>query len=261
MEKEIVDMLTIDQFSPVPFYFQLYSEFKRLLENKKLHPGDKLPTENGISDKLSLSRVIVRRAFEELEKEGLITRKKAIGTYVNDDIIVTPSKNNYGWMPITTTIEMNNKKPSIMNVSLDLINPPSDIQKWFKISAKKKISVLKRVYSADGVPVVLIHFYLIPEIEWHMDLLGTGSLTQYLEKYHNIRAINSYSRTSAEKPTRECAKLLQISPKDPVLKVKALNLGIYGEPIGGDISYFNSAKIEIAFKIGKYHPIKWVDIK
>lgn len=48
----------------------------------KYRPGDKLPTERGMAELTSTSRITVRRAYGQLEQAGIIERKTKTGTTV-----------------------------------------------------------------------------------------------------------------------------------------------------------------------------------
>ncbi|MCL6592339.1 MAG: FadR family transcriptional regulator [Alicyclobacillus sp.] len=58
----------------------------QLLSSGQLKPGDKLPTEHELMEKLEVSRPVLREALSALETLGIITRKPRGGTYFNDKI-------------------------------------------------------------------------------------------------------------------------------------------------------------------------------
>jgi DNA-binding FadR family transcriptional regulator len=63
-----------------------------ILDNK-LQPGDRLPSENDISNQLQVSRNSVREALKALEAQGIIEVRPGLGTYVKefdfDDILTS----------------------------------------------------------------------------------------------------------------------------------------------------------------------------
>ena len=52
------------------------------IAERKLGPGDKIPSERILADALSLSRPTVARAVSELVKEGVLASEQRVGTYV-----------------------------------------------------------------------------------------------------------------------------------------------------------------------------------
>jgi len=55
-------------------------------ESGTLGPGSKLPTERALVEQLSAPRSAVRRALENLEHEGLITRHVGRGTFLTEAV-------------------------------------------------------------------------------------------------------------------------------------------------------------------------------
>ncbi len=258
---DILNEIIIDHYSPVPLFFQIFSEINRLLRAGILKPKTALPTEKDFCEKFNISRVTIRRAMAELEKEHLIYRIRAKGTFIEENIDNVYSKSDYGWLPITTSIEASGKKAHAELISLKYDYPSIEIQKQLNISNSKKISILKRLYYADGIPHTLNYFYLIEKIEWNLEKLSeVQSLTYYLDQYHNISTVNTLVRITAEQANRDCVNYLKLRIKDPVLKVIGINRGLHGEMIGGDCSFHKANKTTVSLRINKYSPAKWIEI-
>ena len=65
-----------------PIYIKIEKYLKELIDSEKIKPGELLPSENQLSDKFDVTRMTVRSAFNNLVKEGYITRKRGIGSIV-----------------------------------------------------------------------------------------------------------------------------------------------------------------------------------
>lgn len=67
----------------------LYQKIMLLIEEKikagELMPGTRLPAERKLAEELDVNRSTVIRAMEELTAQGVLTRKKGSGTYVNEN--------------------------------------------------------------------------------------------------------------------------------------------------------------------------------
>lgn len=55
-----------------------------LIDEQKLEPGDKLPSERELASALSVSRASVRQAIAALSTKGLLVMRQGDGTYVSD---------------------------------------------------------------------------------------------------------------------------------------------------------------------------------
>ncbi|MBS4221730.1 GntR family transcriptional regulator [Lederbergia citrea] len=72
----------INKSSPLPLYYQLKELIKKEIEYGKLNPGDMIPSERDFVEWFEISRPTVRQAINELVNEGILNRKKGLGTFV-----------------------------------------------------------------------------------------------------------------------------------------------------------------------------------
>ena len=67
-----MDLIILDSNSREPLYMQLYKYFKQEIEQNRLNEGDKLPSIRGLSASLSVSKITVEKAYQQLMSEGYI---------------------------------------------------------------------------------------------------------------------------------------------------------------------------------------------
>ena len=67
-----------------PLYQQIVDGLKREVSEGRLEPGTALPSFRGLAEELLVSIITVKRAYEELEREGIIYRRQGLGTFVAD---------------------------------------------------------------------------------------------------------------------------------------------------------------------------------
>ena len=65
-----------------PLYQQIVDRLKREVSEGRLHPGAPLPSFRQLAEDLLVSVITVKRAYEELEREGIIYRRQGLGTFV-----------------------------------------------------------------------------------------------------------------------------------------------------------------------------------
>lgn len=82
------------QAKPVRLFEQAVDQIKKLIINGQLRPGDKLPSENELSQLLNVSRSSVREALRALESNGLIQVKSGAGAFVTDDAVILSTIND-----------------------------------------------------------------------------------------------------------------------------------------------------------------------
>lgn len=63
-------------------YQQIIARLKREVSEGRLPPGAALPSFRQLAEDLLVSVITVKRAYEELEREGIIFRRQGLGTFV-----------------------------------------------------------------------------------------------------------------------------------------------------------------------------------
>src|SRR5271154_6946249 len=63
-------------------YQQIVDRLKREVSEGRLAPGAALPSFRLLAEELLVSVITVKRAYEELEREGIIFRRQGLGTFV-----------------------------------------------------------------------------------------------------------------------------------------------------------------------------------
>ena len=74
-------LLRLDSESGVPFYQQVVQQVKRLIASGTLAPGDRLPTVRELAAELVLNPNTVARAYQDLEREGVVETRRGQGTF------------------------------------------------------------------------------------------------------------------------------------------------------------------------------------
>jgi len=63
-------------------YLEIVRKLQRMIEQDKLVPGDKIPSERELSERLNVGRSSVREALRALELLGLIETRRGEGTFI-----------------------------------------------------------------------------------------------------------------------------------------------------------------------------------
>ncbi|MFJ3901739.1 GntR family transcriptional regulator [Streptomyces sp. NPDC090025] len=74
--------LTVDRSSPVPLWYQLARRLEAAVAGGALPPGTLLGNEIELAGRLGVSRPTVRQAIQSLVDQGLLVRRRGVGTQV-----------------------------------------------------------------------------------------------------------------------------------------------------------------------------------
>jgi len=72
----------ISPAAPGPLYDQIVDAVKREIAAGRLTPGSPMPSFRVLAEELVVSLITVKRAYEELEREGIVFRRQGLGTFV-----------------------------------------------------------------------------------------------------------------------------------------------------------------------------------
>jgi GntR family transcriptional regulator len=87
MVEQSISTLRLGPISPAsdgPLYQQIVDAVKREIAAGRLQPGSPMPSFRVLAEDLLVSLITVKRAYEDLEREGIIFRRQGLGTYVAD---------------------------------------------------------------------------------------------------------------------------------------------------------------------------------
>ena len=68
----------------VPIYHQIISQVRYLIAAGRLQPGEELPPIRVLAEQLTVNPNTVARAYLELERAGIVTKRHGSGTYVSE---------------------------------------------------------------------------------------------------------------------------------------------------------------------------------
>ena len=88
-----------------------------------------IPTENELVEQYKVSRITVRRAVEELCKEGLVVRHPGKGTFVTGVVMRNDLEEPRGW---TENAVANGYRPSTVCTDLSMV-PGAEVCRLFEL--------------------------------------------------------------------------------------------------------------------------------
>ena len=74
--------LIINTSSMVPIYEQIIDQIKTMIRKQELKQNDQLPSVRALSKELKISALTVKKAYDELEREGFTVTIHGKGSYV-----------------------------------------------------------------------------------------------------------------------------------------------------------------------------------
>lgn len=79
--------IVITAGSELPIYRQLMRQITDAIAGGRLQPGDKLTSQRELAEQLVIAPLTVKKAYDELEREGLIRTERGRGTFVTETAV------------------------------------------------------------------------------------------------------------------------------------------------------------------------------
>jgi GntR family transcriptional regulator len=229
--------IVLDHNSPIPLYAQIEQQLREVIQTPEFKNGKKLPNEVYLSKEMGISRSTLRQAINKLVYEGLLSRKKGVGTVVADISINTKANN---WLSFSQ--EMKNMGIEVKNYDLQItwVHPVEDLCRFFNITKETKILKLERLRGNKEYPFVYFISYFNPRIGMTGKEDFFLPLYEIMEKEHHTIAKVSKEEVSAKAADKILAKKLDITPGLPILVRKRYVFDPGGHPIEWNIGYYRS---------------------
>jgi len=75
-------MIVLSKSNPDPFYKQIEDQIRTEIMNGRLKSGVRLPSVRALAEQLNVSVITTKRAYADLESQGIIVTRQGQGTYV-----------------------------------------------------------------------------------------------------------------------------------------------------------------------------------
>ncbi len=248
MPENDIRSLKIDHRSKLPLHIQVEELLRELILLPKYKNGAFLPKEVELANRLGISRNTIRQATNKLEHEGLLIRKKGIGTTVALQAPLQTSLNN--WYSFTQ--EMKSRGINVKNLELKLekVEVNDKIANILNIKPGTGLIKLSKLKGVDNDPIVYFESYFHPRIELNDQDDLHKPLYQLLEEKYSIFVDRSSEHINAITDA-VIAKKLKVGSKSPILYRERIVYDPGNRPIEYNLGYYRSDKFTYSIEIKK----------
>ena len=230
--------MIIDHSSNKPLHLQAEEILRRLIETEEYKNGKLLPNEVELSEQLHISRNTLRQAINRLVFEGLLTRKKGVGTKVSKKGVVGGVQN---WLSFSQEMKMLGIEIRNFELHLSFRHPTEEIANFFGCDREKtKCLVMERVRGRKEYPFVYFISYFNPSIGMTGDENFTMPLYEMMEKEYGIVVKTSKEEISARLAGSFISEKLDIGSGKPILIRKRFVYDIHDMPVEYNIGYYKA---------------------
>jgi GntR family transcriptional regulator, N-acetylglucosamine utilization regulator len=222
----------IDRSGASPLYYQLRQWLASRILSGELRPGAQLPGDHELSERLGVSRSVVRQALSELRHDGLIERERGRGTFVASQKTAQGLIGGLRGLADDAAL----RGQTVESTVLRLAETPADelVAKLLRLDPGEPVVELERLRLLDGEPWVLVvsrlPAKLVPGLA-ERDFGGSESLYRILREDYSLPIVSSVRRVEAAVTDAREAHLLRIRAGEPLLVLRSIGYTTGGLPL------------------------------
>jgi GntR family phosphonate transport system transcriptional regulator len=231
----------------VALWRQIANRLKDDIASGLRPPGTQLPTEAVLSQRFGVNRHTVRRALEEMSREGLVRIEQGRGSFVAEDVLdyTVEARTRFSeW------IRRHNKEPFGQVRQLRAIAADHHVATRLDIRTGSRVVMLERLGFADDKPVGLTsHYFPVSRLKGiHEALQACDSITEALRQVGVEDYLRQQTRVSARLPTPTEADLLRTARSRPVLVTENINVDRAGTIVEFAVGCLPTPRVQIVFE-------------
>jgi GntR family transcriptional regulator, phosphonate transport system regulatory protein len=231
----------------VALWRQIFGRLQGDIASGRLKPGTRLPTEAELSAQFGVNRHTVRRALEELSRDGLVRVEQGRGSFVAEDVL---DYNVEARTRFSEWIRKQNKEPSGIVRQLKEIPADQRVAAGLGVRGGSRVVVLERLGFADDRPVSLArHYFPAVRLKGMLQALqATPRITEALRAVGVDDYLRQQTRVTARLPTQTEAELLRMARNRPVLITENVNVDRDGTIVEFAIGCYPTPRVQIVFE-------------
>lgn len=248
------ELFKIDSGSKLPLYDQIERNFRDLIVNGRLQPGQMVPSEWDLSELYGVSRLTVRKALEELVRQNWLERRHGVGTFVRQPAIASIAASK---LSFTEQMKAIGRRPRSRLIKHGIVPATPKIARVLRLQEGEPLFEITRVRLADEIPILLEtsclpqeKFPSLSAREWS----GEDSLYHVLSEEYQV-VITGLDHTL--KPvllTETEAHYLHAKSGTPALLSEIIAFTREGMPVEYAWSFSNGDQSEFYFHFQRVEP-------
>lgn len=199
--------VSIDRNSPVPAYYQIQLDLSDRIQRGEWNDRKQLPSESTLAEQYAVSRITLRQALAELEKDGIIKKSRGCGAKICEK--PAPFVHKMDFYSIVATHEGHDGKQvtsQVLNIRrFDM--PTEDVIEHLQLEPGTPVVYIKRLFLFDDKPLAVGRSWLSLARFPGLDETGLGEkgLTATLRSRYNTIIAASTTRLRRFAPRRTSA--------------------------------------------------------
>jgi len=229
----------------VPAYQRIQSAIRKRIDSGQLQPGDAVASERDLAKIHQVSLMTARHALASLEHDGVVERRRGIGTFV-----AAPRIHFNKLMSYTEQMASRSLTAASKVLFAKIMDNEPEVAARLSLPPTSSVIKLERLRHAAGEPFALETCYLsAAEFPGLLDTaVGRESLFGILERNHKVVLGYADEEVDATAADPRIAELLGVPRRDPLLRIRQLIYSTKGKAIMYVLGFYRSDRHNLVIR-------------
>ena len=222
-------MTTLTKVDGVALYVQVRETLRDQIKTGVLKPGQKLPSEEDLAAQFGVSRMTVRQGISDLTDEGMLYRRRGIGTFVTQFHV---ERDHNKLTSFFETARMEGFEAEVILLAREVVPAKLMIANSLALQENEPVIRIQSLRLANDVPVTIYEEYVAYKLrpELLTEELQSRAAWQVLEECGLVikRAVQKIEARGADE---QIARLLNLEVDSPILFKNRVIYAEDGRPV------------------------------
>jgi len=144
-------VLPLDERLAAPRYHQVYVTLRQWVRDGTYQAGEQIPTEPELCATFGVSRITIRKALEELVREGWLVRQQGRGTFV--DMAASRANLSVDVSQLVNYVEGLGRKTTVRGLELGEVEPDDETRAALGLKVGERVQRAVHVRLLNGEPL------------------------------------------------------------------------------------------------------------
>jgi len=216
---------------PIPLYHQLENLIAARISAGEFSAATPMPTEEQLGQSYGVSRITVRKALDSLLQQGLIIRRRGVGSFVADRPRGVHSVQLSGSLDEFLTVARR-LAPRVLNMAN--VKSSDEVAGIFGIVPGAKVTRLELVSSGEEGPLAHCEFFFPPHIGEQLsidDVNSAAPIVRLVERKVGVKVARARQVIEPDLAGAATARFLGIAADAPILRTQRIYYTAEGDAI------------------------------
>ncbi len=245
--------MKVDPCSALPLYAQVEAILSASIADRTFPPGSRLPNEDELVARFTVSRTTIRQTIQNMIRRGLIEIRRGKGTYVTQPKIMQELTELSGFVEDMQAL---GRHASARVLDKQIVAASESIARQLALTPGTLVVRIQRVRLADNAPLSFDETYLPREIGEKIieNDLETEPIFSLLEQKYNVPLLEAEYKLEAVSADAAVARALGVSIGSPIFLIERTSYSAGQQPVDYEKLYYRGDQIRFVTRLARRPP-------